>query len=226
MNDDRKPIEQRIGEVLSSGKLTGASLNVVIALGVTAIKQPLAEAIFWLKYSNHAPAYGQSLREVEKLSKQLDAKGNWRLRHGRLKAMAKAVLDYYIDDTCSTCEGRGWKQPEGAPYLSDDPCEACLAKPGGRPGKRPFPWLAKKPKVKFKDRDKPQRRKQLGKRRARIDAVYVDAHKALLCELEELERQVGGKVIEAMAKDVKRITRPVREAEQEVEGRATLSKRQ
>lgn len=213
-SSDRKPIEQRIGEVLSAGRLTGASLNTVIALGVVSIRQPLAEAIFWLKYSNHAKSYKASLREVEKLAKLLNEKLNWRHSRRRLAAMSKEVLDYWLSDTCPVCEGRGWEKPIGAPYLSDNACVGCLARPLGRVGKRPYPWLLNAPRIRVRDKDRDDRRRQLRKRRARIDA-YLESHKALLCELEELERQIGGRVIEAMSRDVKGLRRAVQDAEEE-----------
>lgn len=206
---ERKSIEESVGQALSSGILTGGMLRKVVALGIVSISEPFADAVFRLKYGNDAKSYKQVERALCKLARRLNSRKNWRMRRSRLDAIAKAVLDYWLADPCPACEGRGWEKPAGAPYLSDNPCMACL----GKPGKRPYPWLLDKPVIKIKDKDRHARKRELMKRRAMYEAL-MDRHVALLCELEQCERHIGEKIIIALSQDVKRFSRLVQEAEE------------
>lgn len=200
--EDRKTIEERVGSALSSGDLTGPNLDVLTALGVVGIKEPLADAVFRLKYANDAASYPEALSATQTLARFMSRKAGWKLSERHLDTMAKAVLDYWLDDLCKVCDGRGWERPEGAPHLSNTPCQACLGRVDGRVGKRPFPWLLNRPKVRMHDRDSTRRRKQLLRRRALFD-LMTDRHKALLCALEEVERLIGGQVIAALGREVR-----------------------
>ena len=202
--EDRKTIEERVGAALSSGDLTGANLDVLTALGVVSIREPLADAVFRLKYANEASSYPDAMTAVRTLARFLNKKAGWKLSERHTNAMAKAVLDYWLDDLCPACEGRGWLKPEGAPILSNHPCPACLGRVDGRVGKRPFPWMLNRPKVRMHDRDSKTRRRQLLRRRALFD-LMTDRHKALLCAIEDVERVIGGKVIAALGREVRGI---------------------
>ncbi len=207
---DRVTIEERIGEVLASGDLSGGSLKVVTALGIVGITEPLAHAVFRLKYANVASSYPQVLADVRSLARKLNANRNWRLRRQHLDEMSKVVLDYWLSDTCPACEGRAWRAAAGTPYLTDDACPACYE----RPGKRPYPWRLLRPKIKIKEKDAPDRKRALLHRRRLFDA-YIERHKELLCELEAVERHVGERVIGALARDVRSINAIVAEGEQD-----------
>jgi hypothetical protein len=214
---ERKSIEQSIGEALASGELTGHQLKKVMALGIVGITDPFADAIFRLKYGLDAKSYAETLSSTRKLSYALNFQRNWRLHTRKLSEMAKEALDYWLADTCPACQGRGWEVPEGAPYLSDNPCLHCL----DRPGKRPFPWLLAHPEVKIADHEKPVKRKEL-KRQAKERDHLMKRYKELLCELENHERHIGEKVIVALTRNVSVMGRAVAAAEAEVEGRAVL----
>lgn len=215
VKDGRKPIEQSIGEALASGRLSGETLKKVTALGIVAITEPFADAVFRLKYGLDAKSYKEVLPEMRKLAIRLNMQRGWFLHRKQLVPMAKEVLDYWLADTCPGCQGRGWEQPDGAPYLSDNPCMVCI----GRPGKRPFPWTLNNPEIKIPEHEKPAKRKEL--RKLETDRLrLMKRHKELLVQIEEHERHVGEKVIMALARNVKAIGKLVTEAEDEVEGRA------
>ena len=209
---ERISIEERIGDVLASGNLSGNSVRVVTALGIVGITEPLAQAVFRLKYSNEAASYPQVLADVRHLARWLNAQRNWRLRRSRLDDMAKAVLDYWLLDTCPACKGRAWKVVPGSPYLSDAACPACLE----RPGKRPYPWLLIRPRIKIRDKAPTARKKELLGRRRTFN-VHIERYKELLCEIESGERHVGEKVIRALAGSVRQLNAIVYEGETEID---------
>lgn len=209
--EERVSIEERIGVVLADGAGRNA-VRLVTALGIVGITELLAHAVFRLKYSNDAKSYPQVLADIGNLARRLNVRRNWRMRRGHLDEMSKAVLDYWLSDTCPVCEGRAWGVAAGTPYLNDQACQSCLE----RPGKRPYPWRLLKPKIKIRERDRPERKRELIKRRRQYDA-HIERYEELLCELEAAERRAGERVIKALAIDVREINRLVAEGETEID---------
>jgi hypothetical protein len=91
------------------------------------------DAVFGLKYANDASYYKPSLLVVERVAKRCNARWNWRLK--RLRPMSKKVLDYWLNDICSGCEGRQFEVVEGTPMLMDRACRQC-----GGTGRKRYPW--------------------------------------------------------------------------------------
>lgn len=201
-NDNRRSIEESIGSALSSGNLTyhgetACNLDKVMALGAIGIDEKLADAVFRLKYSNDAGSYEDALVGVKQLLRSVGGRKNWRLRGARADGMAKSVLDYWISDTCVSCTGLMFVKALGAPNLTAAHCPACDPV---RPGKRPYPWVLRRPKIR--DRGRKTNDPTVRRRRAAFEK-FMEQHKALLCELEEVERNIGGKLIAKLAQRVR-----------------------
>jgi hypothetical protein len=192
-------IQEGVGVALAEGRMTGRNLDIIHALGAVSIHHPLADAVFRVKYSNEASSYPDALAGMRNLAISLNALGGWRLKRSRLAEMAKAVLDYWLSDTCPVCEGRGWEKPDGSPALSNTPCGACAK--GSRLGKRPFPWN-KKPKLRERDDASRERRRSLRSRRQKFDRL-AEQHKHLLCAIEAVESRIGEKMIAKLGRRVR-----------------------
>ncbi len=176
---DRPDISEMIGSALSSGDLAPrpgpCGLDKVMALGLLGMHDKIADAVFRLKYRPTMAAYEDTRKAIEDLARRLDQVENWRMQP-RLPIMAKAVLDYWLDDICEVCGARKAETDRmggtarkitGAADLEEQPCPACSGS-----GKRPFPWGANNP------RDR-----------------YARAHTALLVALEETERRLSGDLV-------------------------------
>lgn len=202
MDENRRSIEEAVGSALSHGGLTyrgetACNLDKVMALGLVGIDERLADAVFRLKYSNDAGSYLDALDGVRQLLRSVGGRQNWRLRGARADGMAKAVLDYWISDTCVSCTGLMFVKALGAPNLTATHCPACDPL---RPGKRPYPWVLRRPRIK--DRGRRRNDPTIRRRRAAFER-FMEQHKALLCELEEVEQNIGGKLIAKLAQRVR-----------------------
>ncbi len=177
---DRPGVSELMGSALSSGdlspKLGPCGLDKVMALGLLGMRDKMADAVFRLKYRPSLVSYQDTLKVVEDLARRLDRAENWRMQP-RIPTMAKAVLDYWLDDICEDCGARQAdtskmggtaKKITGTPALEENVCPACQGS-----GKRPFPWAA-----------------------TNRDAVrFSNAHTALLIAVEETERRLTGDLI-------------------------------
>ncbi|MDA8260567.1 MAG: hypothetical protein M0Z99_33865 [Betaproteobacteria bacterium] len=185
--DDSPDIPELIGSALSSGDLAprkgACGLDKVMALGLVGMRAKMADAVFRLKYANNGSAYSEALQTVTKLAQRLDRAENWRMQ-AQHQDMAKAVLDYWLDDKCEVCGARS-ENPDrmggtarkitGDQVLEGEACKACNGS-----GKRPFPWLNPNP------RD----------RAARYQT-------ALLVAVEETERKLAGSLIAKLFASIK-----------------------
>jgi hypothetical protein len=190
--EDRPTIAERVGRALARGNLrqreTHCELDVITALGVVGINERLSDAVYRLKYANDAKSYDDALRGVYGLACSLDRRGRWRYHRARLRRMARRILDYWLNDGCHLCTGLGYEVIHGTPHLSDRPCKACH---GTR--KLAMRWVRKLP-------PKPEGRRAtkaavLAWRegiRSRTD--FASRHRALLVELETIERGMGDKM--------------------------------
>lgn len=177
---DRPGVSEMMGSALSSGdlspKLGPCGLDKVMALGLLGMRDKMADAVFRLKYRPSLVSYQDTLKVVEDLARRLDRAENWRMQP-RIPTMAKAVLDYWLDDICEVCGARKAdvermggtaRKITGTPALEDAPCQACSGS-----GKRPLPWAA-----------------------TNRDGVRLsNAHTALLVALEETERRLAGDLV-------------------------------
>lgn len=91
-------------------------------------------AILWrVKYSNDATSYKSLLEKWSDIVKDKSISRKWP-SHIVPATVAKTSLDYFLNDTCPVCLGRGHPLIDGArPVLSDDDCDHCQGQ-----GKRPM----------------------------------------------------------------------------------------
>lgn len=177
---DKPGVSELIGSALASGDLAPRAgpcgLDKVMALGLLGMRDKMADVVMRLKYANSADTYHDAQRAITELARRLDQAENWRMQ-SRLPDMAKAVLDYWLDDICEECGARKVETERmggtsrkitGAADLEEQACPACQGF-----GKRKFPWAAEDRK---------------GERVARC-------HTVLLIALEETERRVTGGLV-------------------------------
>lgn len=196
--EDRPGIVERIGSAMSGERLAWGSGQhaIVVAMGLVSIKQPMADAVFGLKYGNDAKCYDDALVCVRKIARTMAMRDWPDASNAEMDAMAKLVLDYWLMDVCRACEGRGWEVAPGAPYLTDLRCGVCDP---DRPGKRPYPWRGRALRMPVATA---QQRKRARERMAR-QAEVEGRHMTLLCAVEEIERKVGDLVVRRLATRVR-----------------------
>lgn len=119
------------------------------------------DAMMRLKFCHESARYREALEGVAAIAAGMARVSRWKTGRAT-KDMARAVLHYWVCDVCVECEGRGYGRVVGTPMLSDRACHVC----GGR-GVRPPPW------------ERPG---------AGVGDQRAARHKAVLCELERLER--------------------------------------
>lgn len=200
--DDFPRVEERVGRALSRGNLRqregACDLDKVAALGAVGISEPLADAVFRLKYANDPKSYDDALGGMLGLAHSLDNRHGWRLKRQRTQWMARRVLDYWLADVCLLCTGVGYEVIQGSPHLSDRACPACH---GER--KRPMPWVKRLPR---EPEGRHGRSHERYKRWQRVVARMVrlqEQHRTLLVTLENVERRIGEKMIGKLAAQVR-----------------------
>jgi hypothetical protein len=207
--EDKPRIEERVGRALASGDLrqnalAPCDLDKVIALGMVGITERIADAVFRVKYANDPKEFDNGLEGVYRLSRALDARLRWRYKRRRLKVIARRVFTYWLMDVCPLCTGVRYVPVSGTARLSDVACPACHGE-----GKREMPWmklrLPREPEGIGHGRASKERWARWHRRRLRVQE-YQHRHKALLCELEALERVIGDKMVRKLAAEVRSIS--------------------
>ena len=181
MNPDHPGVEEKIGRALAGGNLTyqSGSINAVIALGCVGIDEPVADAVFRLKYANDPHSYADAVKAVSEMASKASAKHDWKLKDA--DRLATEVVNYWLADVCPSCTGKR-ADPEkmgptsmqivGTPSLQKFACDACRGS-----GKRPYPW----------------------QREGRSAWYYT----AILAALEVAERRIRGKLIDRLAHEIR-----------------------
>jgi hypothetical protein len=181
---ERPGTGERIVGAVAGGNLTwdGESIDKVIALGVASARvsrrrrrggmpppllMKLASMTYRLKLAGDATQYDEAEQAVRSLASALNKRWNWRSPPGRVKAMSRTVLRYWLVDNCPACTGRKFQTLAGTPTLSTRVCRAC-----GGSGKAPRPWDA------------------AGLRGAVLRVREGEHHDALFAELQGVESEV------------------------------------
>lgn len=183
-------VHERIAAAISGGRM-GAPGDVETVMAMAWTRSP-HDALFWRKYAHSGGRFDAEARAVvAALAEILAERGRWGWSEHKVSSMAETVYQYWLNDTCPACQGRGYDLPEGSPYLSDVACSACDP---DRPGRRPFPWIA---------RQRMLMKRFVGRGGAKQQAADVEAigvrHKALLCRIELAEADTGERVIRKLA---------------------------
>lgn len=122
-------IQERIARATRSNHLEHkdrpCDIDKIGALGMAGIDNAISSAVFRLKYSNDAKFYKPALGAVTEVSKRLGKRFGWLGSAAQFAALNKAALDFWLNDSCMSCEGRGYLTVLGTPFLSDDACTAC-----------------------------------------------------------------------------------------------------
>jgi hypothetical protein len=143
MSDAPVTVFERIAVAAGSKHLehkeTDCAIDKIGALGLAGVQNELSSAVFRLKYGNEPRFYEAALVVVTRLSKALAGKHQWTGPGIQFESMNRAALDYWINDKCAACLGRGYEKMVGAPVLSDVACPVCKGT-----ARRPLPKLPEK----------------------------------------------------------------------------------
>jgi hypothetical protein len=182
MARERRTISERVGSALADGGLTWGSGGhaVVVATGMAGITQPHVDTLLRLKYANDAKSYADALKAVVNLAALLNRRGAHRVRWAKLKSASALVLNYWLDDSCHTCNGLGFERVPGAPSLSDRVCQSCHGT-----GRCQVPWLLRLPQVPVGARNKTRVQRILKLRAERARLMLL--HDQLLAVLQKSE---------------------------------------
>lgn len=102
-----------------------SDIDTIGALGMAGVENNLASAVFRLKYANEARFYPSALIIVTAECQRLQLKHNWPASSYKFAKLTKACLDYWLNDKCMACEGRGAETILGTPVLSNEACSVC-----------------------------------------------------------------------------------------------------
>ena len=93
-------------------------------LAAVALSSALGSRLFRVKYAHDATSY-KSLLEAWKVKVSKKAAHRRWPQHVSVENVAGTSLDYWLNDVCSICTGKGHLPLPGVPVLSDEPCPAC-----------------------------------------------------------------------------------------------------
>lgn len=103
-------------------------LHRVGAAGMAARRQPLAMAVYELRYRQPLDL-ARVVEVAVALTNQVEKQAKlqrWRLRrHHDAQRVVAVVLRWWLADVCPACEGRRFEVVSGTPMLSDRHCHAC-----------------------------------------------------------------------------------------------------
>jgi hypothetical protein len=100
---------EKLAAVALSGGSTGSPANL----------------LFRVKYANDASSYSALLAELEQIVSAKAALRGWPKHINPLK-VARLALEYWVNDICPVCSGKGHLPVDGVPnVLRDEPCHAC-----------------------------------------------------------------------------------------------------
>ncbi len=102
-------------------------------LAAIALTSELGSLLFSVKYANQVANYGSLLRGWEGQVKIKATHAKWP-NHVNQLVVAKSSLDYWLNDICPCCEGRGKARMPFVDHFSDSACELCDGS-----GKKPVP---------------------------------------------------------------------------------------
>ena len=111
------------GNLLMRGGLDDATW--LAAAGMVGMKDPLPSAVARMMSSGRQSDYAD-VRSI--LQKRIGGWSDRRLNRGNEigpPTEVEAALAWWINPTCSACEGRCYETIPGAPTLSDVPCKVC-----------------------------------------------------------------------------------------------------
>jgi hypothetical protein len=95
-----------------------------VALSGVATGSP-GHLLFRVKYVNDATSYSALLAEWETIV-LIKAVGRTWPRHIDAKQVARLSLEYWVNDICTVCGGKGHIPVDGVPnVLKDGPCNVC-----------------------------------------------------------------------------------------------------
>jgi hypothetical protein len=100
-------------------------LDKVIASGWSSKTDTLGCLAFWAKYACDAGRTRDLFRQARKVAV---ARARRKKRGGHAdhwRAMSDVAVEYWLQDTCGACQGRGFKVAEGSQIASGELCGAC-----------------------------------------------------------------------------------------------------
>jgi len=152
-------------------------LDRVMAFAVGAIRDPLGEQLFRLKYMNELSAYPDALRLLTSRSSR---PGESRRS---VRRVCERVLEEWFHDRCPVCAGRGHIVIEGTPHARNN-CSAC-----GGSGRQPISIQARCAHLGVSPDAYPRWEPRL----TRAYAVLVRADEALWLEVSAQLGRAGGR---------------------------------
>lgn len=109
MDDAHHHATEKLAAVALSGVPTGSPANL----------------LFRVKYANDATSYPALLAEWETIVSTKAVIRTWP-QHINARKVARLSLEYWLNDVCPVCGGKGHLPLDHTPnVLSDDPCPAC-----------------------------------------------------------------------------------------------------
>lgn len=94
-------------------------------LAAVALSSTLGSLLFRVKYANDATSYARLLSDWVDIVVLKAAIRNWPTEISP-KKIARLSLEYWFNDLCQTCGGKGYPAIENVPnVLSDKQCKAC-----------------------------------------------------------------------------------------------------
>ena len=111
--------------VTSSNLKDDAHHHSTEALAAVALSSALGSNLFRVKYANDATEYNSLLEKWREIVKKKSIIRSWPDDISTRK-VARISLEYWLDDICRTCKGRGHLPiVDVDKVLSDDPCPCC-----------------------------------------------------------------------------------------------------
>lgn len=94
-------------------------------LAAVALSSSIGAKLFRVKYANDLGVLGSLMTEWTQQVAKKGAIRKWP-QHVKHEKIAQMALNYWLDDSCKTCKGKGKKPVEDAPQImSDEVCAEC-----------------------------------------------------------------------------------------------------
>ncbi|MDB5853268.1 MAG: hypothetical protein JWR22_1309 [Herminiimonas sp.] len=94
-------------------------------LAAVALSSDLGAALFRVKFGNDATTYKALLTAWQaKVTVKAGLRKNWP-DHIKPNKLAAKSLNYWLNDICEACSGKGYEVATGTPKLSNDLCKLC-----------------------------------------------------------------------------------------------------
>jgi hypothetical protein len=111
----------RYSRTMQSNDLRGTDRDVLAAM---ALSSDFGTLIFRVKYANQASSYADLLVKWEWHTKKCASLSRWPLNISD-ETVARLSLDYWLNDLCLLCQGRGKDRIPFADIYSDNECPVC-----------------------------------------------------------------------------------------------------